>query len=66
MTCRTETVINRDGQEEKQVSFNSIYMMADSGGVVLRHRFVSLLIVRGLMAKPDALDHQNANHRELP
>ena len=28
---QTETVINRDGQEEKQVSFNSIYMMADSG-----------------------------------
>ncbi|MGL6010967.1 MAG: DNA-directed RNA polymerase subunit beta', partial [Shewanella oncorhynchi] len=27
----TETVINRDGVEEKQASFNSIYMMADSG-----------------------------------
>lgn len=41
---QTETVINRDGQEEKQVSFNSIYMMADSVRVVLRHRFVSLLV----------------------
>ncbi|WP_164045347.1 hypothetical protein, partial [Serratia marcescens] len=28
---QTETVINRDGVEEQQVSFNSIYMMADSG-----------------------------------
>ncbi|MGS0728376.1 DNA-directed RNA polymerase subunit beta', partial [Shewanella sp. 0m-11] len=27
----TETVINRDGVEEQQESFNSIYMMADSG-----------------------------------
>jgi len=28
---QTETVINRNGEEEQQVSFNSIYMMADSG-----------------------------------
>lgn len=27
----SEVVINRDGEEEKQASFNSIYMMADSG-----------------------------------
>ena len=27
----TETVINCDGEEEQQVSFNSIFMMADSG-----------------------------------
>ena len=32
----TETVINRDGEEEQQVSFNSIFMMADSVLVVLQ------------------------------
>ncbi|MBN7823109.1 DNA-directed RNA polymerase subunit beta', partial [Bowmanella sp. Y57] len=28
---KTETVINRDGEEEQQPSFNSVFMMADSG-----------------------------------
>jgi DNA-directed RNA polymerase subunit beta' len=34
-------VLDRDGNEAEQDSFNSIYMMADSGAVVPRRRFVS-------------------------
>lgn len=51
---QTETVINRDGQEEKQVSFNSIYMMADSGARGSAAQIRQLAGMRGLMAKPDA------------
>ncbi len=50
---QTETVINRDGQEEKQVSFNSIYMMADSGARGSAAQIRQLAGMRGLMAKPD-------------
>lgn len=38
----SETVVNREGEEEQQESFNSIYMMANRALVVLQHRFVSL------------------------
>ena len=48
---QTETVINRDGQEEKQVSFNSIYMMADSGARGSAAQIRQLAGMRGLMAK---------------
>ncbi|MGK7019004.1 DNA-directed RNA polymerase subunit beta' [Klebsiella pneumoniae] len=50
---QTETVINRDGQEEQQVSFNSIYMMADSGARGSAAQIRQLAGMRGLMAKPD-------------
>ncbi|RLV59430.1 DNA-directed RNA polymerase subunit beta' [Parashewanella curva] len=49
----TETVINRDGEEEKQASFNSIYMMADSGARGSAAQIRQLAGMRGLMAKPD-------------
>ncbi|MDO1900768.1 hypothetical protein Q2374_28200, partial [Escherichia coli] len=49
----TENVINRDGQEEKQVSFNSIYMMADSGARSSAAQIRQLAGMRGLMAKRD-------------
>lgn len=49
----TETVINRDGVEEKQASFNSIYMMADSGARGSAAQIRQLAGMRGLMAKPD-------------
>ena len=49
----TETVINRDGEEEKQVSFNSIFMMADSGARGSAAQIRQLAGMRGLMAKPD-------------
>jgi DNA-directed RNA polymerase subunit beta' len=48
-----ETVINRDGVEEKQTSFNSIYMMADSGARGSAAQIRQLAGMRGLMAKPD-------------
>ena len=48
----TETVINRDGVE-KQASFNSIYMMADSGARGSAAQIRQLAGMRGLMAKPD-------------
>ncbi|QSX30272.1 DNA-directed RNA polymerase subunit beta' [Shewanella cyperi] len=49
----TETVINRQGEEEKQKSFNSIYMMADSGARGSAAQIRQLAGMRGLMAKPD-------------
>lgn len=48
-----ETVVDAEGKEVQQTSFNSIYMMADSGarGSVAQMR--QLGGMRGLMAKPD-------------
>jgi len=48
-----ETVINRDGKPEDQDSFNSIYMMADSGARGSAAQIRQLAGMRGLMAKPD-------------
>ncbi|USD37831.1 MULTISPECIES: DNA-directed RNA polymerase subunit beta' [Ferrimonas] len=50
---KTETVVNRDGEEEEQGSFNSIYMMADSGARGSAAQIRQLAGMRGLMAKPD-------------
>lgn len=49
----TETVTNREGVEEDQVAFNSIYMMADSGARGSAAQIRQLAGMRGLMAKPD-------------
>ncbi|OXY80506.1 DNA-directed RNA polymerase subunit beta' [Oceanimonas doudoroffii] len=48
-----DTVLNRDGEEELQDSFNSIYMMADSGARGSAAQIRQLAGMRGLMAKPD-------------
>jgi len=48
-----ESVINRDGEEELQDSFNSIFMMADSGARGSAAQIRQLAGMRGLMAKPD-------------
>lgn len=48
-----ETVINRHGEPEEQDSFNSIYMMADSGARGSAAQIRQLAGMRGLMAKPD-------------
>ena len=48
-----ETVINRDGEEEQQDSFNSVYMYADSGARGSPAQIRQLAGMRGLMAKPD-------------
>jgi len=50
---KTEPVINRDGEEVEQESFNSVYMMADSGARGSAAQIRQLAGMRGLMAKPD-------------
>ncbi|MGB5734149.1 MAG: DNA-directed RNA polymerase subunit beta' [Thiohalocapsa sp.] len=47
------TVLDRDGNEAEQDSFNSIYMMADSGARGSAAQIRQLAGMRGLMAKPD-------------
>src|SRR6201991_4628063 len=49
----TEPVTDRDGKETRQESFNSIYMMADSGARGSAVQIRQLAGMRGLMAKPD-------------
>ena len=48
-----ETVVNRDGEDEEQDSFNSVYMYADSGARGSPAQIRQLAGMRGLMAKPD-------------
>ena len=48
-----EDVIDRGGKNVKQESFNSIYMMADSGARGSAAQIRQLAGMRGLMAKPD-------------
>ncbi|MCW8109220.1 DNA-directed RNA polymerase subunit beta' [Alteromonas ponticola] len=50
---KTDIVINKDGEEEEQQSFNSVYMMADSGARGSAAQIRQLAGMRGLMAKPD-------------
>ena len=49
----TEAVEDRDGNSVEQQSFNSIYMMADSGARGSAAQIRQLAGMRGLMAKPD-------------
>ncbi len=49
----TEPVTDRHGNEVRQESFNSIYMMADSGARGSAAQIRQLAGMRGLMAKPD-------------
>jgi DNA-directed RNA polymerase subunit beta' len=49
----TEPVIDRNGKEVRQESFNAIYMMADSGARGSAAQIRQLAGMRGLMAKPD-------------
>ncbi|MFT2089867.1 DNA-directed RNA polymerase subunit beta' [Paraglaciecola sp. 2405UD69-4] len=48
-----ESVLNRDGEMEEQASFNSVFMMADSGARGSAAQIRQLAGMRGLMAKPD-------------
>ncbi|MEL0068796.1 MAG: DNA-directed RNA polymerase subunit beta', partial [Gammaproteobacteria bacterium] len=48
-----EEVENAEGEMEEQASFNSIYMMADSGARGSAAQIRQLAGMRGLMAKPD-------------
>ena len=49
----TESVVNREGETVSQESFNSMYMMADSGARGSAAQIRQLAGMRGLMAKPD-------------
>ncbi|SMF45007.1 DNA-directed RNA polymerase subunit beta' [Alteromonadaceae bacterium Bs31] len=49
----TESVTNREGAEEKQASFNSVFMYADSGARGSPAQIRQLAGMRGLMARPD-------------
>ncbi len=49
----SETVVNAKGDTVEQESFNSIYMMADSGARGSPAQIRQLAGMRGLMAKPD-------------
>ncbi len=48
-----EDVVNAEGETVKQKSFNSVYMMADSGARGSPAQIRQLSGMRGLMAKPD-------------
>ena len=48
-----QSVVDREGKTVKQESFNSIYMMADSGARGSAAQIRQLAGMRGLMAKPD-------------
>lgn len=49
----TQKILNAEGKEVDQESFNSIYMMADSGARGSAAQIKQLSGMRGLMAKPD-------------
>ena len=48
-----ENVVDKNGKNIKQESFNSVYMMADSGARGSAAQMRQLAGMRGLMAKPD-------------
>jgi DNA-directed RNA polymerase subunit beta' len=48
-----EKLLDREGNEVEQDSFNSVYMMADSGARGSAAQIRQLAGMRGLMAKPD-------------
>ena len=50
---RVETVIDQDGKEVEQTSFNPIHVMADSGARGSYAQIRQLAGMRGLMSKPD-------------
>ncbi len=50
---KVDVVVDGDGNEVKQESFNSVYMMADSGARGSAAQIRQLAGMRGLMAKPD-------------
>lgn len=49
----TEPTVDRHGKKVRQESFNSVYMMADSGARGSAAQIRQLAGMRGLMAKPD-------------
>ena len=52
-TISTDVVVNKEGKEEEEASFNSVYMYLDSGARSSPAQVRQLAGMRGLMAKPD-------------
>ena len=52
-TLSKEIVVNREGEEEEQGSFNSVWMYSDSGARGSPTQIRQLSGMRGLMTKPD-------------
>ena len=52
-TLSKETVKNREGEDEEQASFNSVWMYSDSGARGSPAQIRQLSGMRGLMTKPD-------------
>jgi DNA-directed RNA polymerase subunit beta' len=52
-TLKVDSVVDADGNTVEQESFNSVYMMADSGARGSAAQMRQLGGMRGLMAKPD-------------
>ena len=48
-----ETVVNREGEDERQDSFNSVFMYSDSGARGSPAQIRQLAGMRGLMQRPD-------------
>ena len=62
-----ESVVNKDGDDEEQTSFNSVYIYADSGARGSPAQIRQLAGMRGLMTRPDGSIIENAitaNFRE--
>ncbi len=62
-----ESVVNRDGEQEEQSSFNSVFIYADSGARGSPAQIRQLAGMRGLMTRPDGSIIENAitaNFRE--
>ena len=62
-----ETVTNREGEDEEQDSFNSVFVYADSGARGSPAQIRQLAGMRGLMTRPDGSIIENAitaNFRE--
>ena len=62
-----ETTTNKDGEEEEEDSFNSVFMYADSGARGSPAQIRQLAGMRGLMTRPDGSIIENAitaNFRE--
>ncbi len=63
----TEKVVNSNGEEEEQASFNSVFIYADSGARGSPAQIRQLAGMRGLMTRPDGSIIENAitaNFRE--
>ncbi len=63
----TEYVTNKDGEQEQQASFNSVFIYADSGARGSPAQIRQLAGMRGLMTRPDGSIIENAitaNFRE--